>query len=104
MVLESLIDNEFPSPKQLTDLCHAQHESHFLFDIEVENHIEKVCNLAISFDENGGLVNDEIFDDLYMKESSEKATKLFADAISIYSKYLDFCNVGIITEKANKKR
>ena len=109
-VLEPIIDYQKPPQKQLEDLCHVELESSFLFGDEIKEHIKAVLVLAeraLSYkkphipDAEGGFV--ESHHDYDEEMFSQEASCLYGASIDLYGKYIDFSNIGVMSEKNDAK-
>lgn len=98
IVLENIINQNSLTSFELSELCNAEHESVFFFGNEIKTHIDSVCELALLVSDsykNNSTIEDEIVNELHRKDYSDKATELFVEAIDIYDKYINFCDIGI---------
>ena len=105
-VLESIIDYQKPSQKQLEDLCHVELESSFLFGDEIKEHIKAVIDLTERIlnhkktripDAEGGFF--ESLQDYDEEMFSQEASCLYGASIDLYGKYIDFSNIGVMDKK-----
>lgn len=110
VVLETLIGKGKLDQKDITNLCHVEHEALFLFGEEVKSHIDSVLSLADKRDSfSPVLIQDEygtptILNDSELDVIAEEATALFGEAISIYQLYIDFSTIGLAHTKEHNKR
>lgn len=110
IVLEKIMDKNKPSQSDITALCHAEHETRFLFGDEVKEHIDKVLSLVDEFqnykpetipDGLGGVI---IVSNAGAVKYASRATELFGEAISLYQLYIDFSSIGLAHSKERNKR
>ena len=109
-VLESIIDYQKPSQKQLEDLCHLDLESRFLFGDEIKEHLKAVIELTEHIlnhkksyvpDGEGGFFDS--YHDYDEEMFSQEASCMYGAAIDLYGRYIDFSSIGVMDKKRGRK-
>lgn len=105
-VLETIIAYKKPTKVQLEELCHIELESRFLFEKEIQEHLNTVIALTDRVlsqrksympDGEGGFFEEH--HDFDEEVFSQEASYLLGASISLYGRYINFSSIDINTSK-----